>query len=136
MADLSITAANVGVTSNAVVELVQVGETVTQGQPAYKKALDGLYYKADANASSATAAAVGVFLTPASTNGYAMIAKSGSILAGATLTVGETYVVSATAGGIAPLADVTTGWYVTILGVASSASTLALDIVRSGTARA
>jgi hypothetical protein len=136
MADLSITAANVGVTSNTVFELVQVGESVTQGQPAYKKALDGLYYKADANASSATAAALGVFLSPASTNGYALIAKSGSILAGATLTVGETYVVSATAGGIAPLADVTTGWYVTILGVASSATTLALDIVRSGTARA
>lgn len=136
MADLSITAANVGVTSNTVFELVQVGESVTQGQPAYKKALDGLYYKADANASSATAAALGVFLSPASTNGYALIAKSGSILAGATLVVGETYVVSATAGGIAPLADVTTGWYVTILGVASSATTLALDIVRSGTARA
>jgi len=136
MADLSITAANVGVTSGAVIELVQVGESVTQGQPAYKKALDGLYYKADANASSATAAALGVFLTPASTSGYALIVKSGSYLAGATLTVGETYVVSATAGGIAPLSDVTTGWYVTILGVASSASTLALDIVRSGTARA
>jgi hypothetical protein len=136
MADLSVTAANVGVTSSAVVELVQVGESVTQGQPAYKKALDGLYYKADANASSATAAALGVFVTAASTNGYALIVKSGSYLAGATLTVGETYVVSATAGGIAPLADVTTGWYVTILGVASSATTLSLDIVRSGTARA
>jgi hypothetical protein len=136
MADLSVTAANVGVTSSAVVELVQVGETVTQGQPGYKKALDGLYYKADANASSATAAALGVFITGASTNGYALLCKSGSYLAGATLTVGETYVVSATAGGIAPLADVTTGWYVTILGVASSATTLALDIVRSGTARA
>jgi hypothetical protein len=136
MADLSVTAANVGVTSSAVVELVQVGESVTQGQPGYKKALDGLYYKADANASSATAAALGVFITAASTNGYALIVKSGSYLAGATLTVGETYVVSATAGGIAPLADVTTGWYVTILGVASSATTLSLDIVRSGTARA
>jgi hypothetical protein len=136
MADLSITAANVGVTSSSVVELVQVGESVSQGQPAYKKAIDGLYYKADSNASLATAAALGVFITAASTNGYALIVKSGSYLAGATLTVGETYVVSATAGGIAPLSDVTTGWYVTILGVASSTSTLALDIVRSGTARA
>lgn len=136
MADISVTAANVGVTTDSVVELVQVGETVTQGQPGYKKASDGLYYKADANASSATAAALGVFVTGASTNGYALLCRSGSYLAGATLTVGETYVVSATAGGIAPLSDVTTGWYVTILGVASSASTLALSIFRSGTARA
>jgi hypothetical protein len=136
MADLSITAANVGATSSSVTSLVQVGETVTQGQPGYRKALDGLYYKADANASSATAEALGVFLTGASTNGYALFCTSGSYLAGATLTVGETYVVSATAGGIAPVADVTTGWYVTILGVASSSSTLALGIFRSGTARA
>jgi len=136
MADLSITASNVGIGSTGVISIVQVGETVTAGQPAYKKSTDGLYYKADANASSATAAALGVFLTGASTNGYAVLCTAGSYLAGATLTVGETYVVSATAGGIAPLADVTTGWYVTILGVASSTSTLVLDIVRSGTARA
>lgn len=136
MADLSITAANVGVAGTAVTTIVQVGETVTAGQPGYRKAIDGLYYKADANASSATAEALGVFLSGASTSGYALFCTAGSYLAGATLTVGETYVVSATAGGIAPLADVTTGWYVTILGVASSATTLQLSIFRSGTVRA
>lgn len=136
MADLSITTANVGVSSNAITSIVQVGETVTAGQAGYKKSLDGLYYKADANASSATAAALGVFLSGASTNGYALFCTAGNYLAGATLTVGETYVVSATAGGIAPIADVTTGWYVTILGVASSSSILQLNVFRSGTARA
>lgn len=133
MADLSITAANVGVKGRVATDIVQVGESVTQGQPAYYKNSDGKYYKTDANASTATAVATGVFLTAASTDGYAILARSGPVNLGATLTVGETYVVSATAGGIAPIGDATTGWYVTILGVASSASQLELSIISSGT---
>lgn len=132
MADLSITAANVGVRGRAAIEIVQVGEAVTQGQPAYFKDSDQKYYRTDANASAEAAEAVGVFLSAASTDGFALLAKSGPINLGATLTAGETYVVSATAGGIAPIADATTGWYVTILGVASSSSQLELKINTTG----
>lgn len=126
MAALSITAANVGVKGPCQLEVVQVGEAVTQGQPGYQLASDSLYYKADANASAASAAARGIFLTAASTNGYAVLARSGSINLGATLTVGETYFVGATAGEINPSADVTTGWYPRLLGQAISASELTL----------
>lgn len=126
MADITVTAANVGVKGPAQLEVVQVGEAVTQGQPLYKLASDQKYYKADANASAASAAAKGIAMTAASTDGYAILARSGSINLGATLTVGETYFVSATAGGIAPAADVTTGWYPRQLGQAVSASELTL----------
>lgn len=137
MADLSITAANVGPKGTTLrIEIVQVGEAVTEGQPAYQSTTDDKYYQTDANASQEKARAVGIFMSAASTDGYAILGKFGPINLGATLTVGETYVVSGTKGGIAPLADVTTGWYVTILGVASSASQLDLNIRVSEVARA
>lgn len=135
MADLSITTDNVALTGTATLEIVQLGETVTKGQAVYKKAADSLYYKADANASSATAEARGIAITGGVANGYIVMLKSGYVNPGATLTKGETYVVSATAGGIAPLADVTTGWYVTILGIAESTSSLNVNIIRSGVTR-
>lgn len=123
MANLSQTAANVAIGSQITrTRVVQAGENLTQGQPVYLKASDGKYYRADANASAEAAKAVGIVLTPASTNGYSVIQEGsgGSVNLGATLTVGETYVVSATAGAIAPIADLTTGDYPCIIGVATT----------------
>ena len=134
MADLTITAANVGVAADSArVRVVQVGEAVTQGQPGYLSA--GKYYQADADNTAATAAATGIFLTAAGIDGYAVFATGGSILIGATLTLGELYVVSATKGGIAPIGDLTSGDYTTVLGVASSTSALTLAPSASGVAK-
>jgi hypothetical protein len=69
-------------------------------------------------------------------DGYFIMATSGPIDLGATLTVGETYYVSDTAGAIMPSADVSSGEYVTALGVATAADTINLDINASGIARA
>lgn len=123
MANLSQTAANVALGSATTrTRVVQAGEAVTQGQPVYLKTSDSKYWKADANASADTAKAVGIALTPASANGYLVIQEGsgGLVNLGATLTVGETYVVSATSGAIAPIADLTTGDYPCILGVATT----------------
>lgn len=123
MANLSQTAANVAIGSAITrTRVVQAGETIAQGQPVYLKTSDSKYWKADANASADTAKAVGIALTPASANGYLVIQEGsgGLINLGATLTVGETYVVSATAGAIAPIGDLTTGDYPCILGVATT----------------
>jgi hypothetical protein len=138
MANLSQTAANVALAgAGARVRVVQVGEAVTQGQPAYLNTADAKYYQADANASQSTAEAVGIFLTPASTNGYAVLAEGGglSINLGATLTVGETYVVSATKGAICPIGDLTTGDYPCIIGTATSTSALTTSFYFSGVAK-
>lgn len=54
---------------------------------------------------------------------------------GATLTVGQTYVASGTAGGIAPIADLTTGDYPVVLGVARTAALLNLNPTAGGAAK-
>lgn len=58
----------------------------------------------------------------------------GPITIGATLTAGVAYYCSGTAGGIAPVADVTTGWYVTIVGIATSTTVLDVKFHASGVA--
>lgn len=141
MANLSQTAANVAVgSSTTTVALVQAGESVTQGMPVYF-ATDGKYYQSDANASATTADVDGIAISPASTDGYFMIAKPSTtpnrslVNLGATLTVGETYVVSATKGAIAPIGDLTNGDYPVILGVAKTAALLDFQVAISTVAK-
>lgn len=134
MANLTQTAANVGLTDDGLATTLLTGlagEALTQGQPVY---LNGSYYKCDADAGQPNAVAKGIVLTPGATGETVVIAPTGTTIdVGATLTVGETYVVSATAGAIAPIGDLTTGDYVTILGVAKAAGKLVLDINATGT---
>lgn len=127
-ADLSITAANVKAAgSDAEILRVKFGETVTQGQAVYRKEADGEYYKADADLGTAPEAVVeGVAITPGVADDYGYVVTSGPVTIGAALTVGEIYVLSGTAGGICPEADLATGDRVTILGVATSASVLSV----------
>lgn len=132
MANLSQTAASVAVNGPSQVSIVQVGEAVTQGQPGYLDTTTGKYFQADANASATVSSARCIFLTPASTDGYAVAVFEGDVNLGATLAVGQTYTVSATKGAICPLVDLTTGDYPTILGVATTTSNLKLKIFASG----
>ena len=75
---------------------------------------------------------VGIALNANADTGHLRVAREGRVtLAG--LTQGQVYCVSPTAaGGIAPYADLGTGNYVTILGVAISATVLELDPIISG----
>jgi len=141
MADLSQTAANVAIGATTVrTRLVQVGEAVTQGQPVYEST-DAKWYKTDADVL-ASAVAGGIVLTPASTNGYALIALPDTVPGralinlGATLAVGTVYAVSTTAGGIAPIADLASGDYITTIGTATTTALLDFQIVVSNTAKA
>jgi hypothetical protein len=133
MAAVSITAANVGIASlNVSLEPVTAGEAVTQGQSVYLKASDQKWYKADANASSATAAASGLVITPAATDGQAIIARSGLVKIGGTVAVGTPYCVGPVAGEIVPYSDLTTGDYVTFIGTAATTSTINLSFDATG----
>lgn len=132
MADLTITAANVGVsTKSTKLIIVQVGEAVTQGQPGYATS-DDEYFRADADDTELKAKASGIFMTAAAANKYAIFATGGSVDVGATLAIGETYVVSDTVGGIKPIGDLASGDYVTHLGVASATNQLDIDINATG----
>ena len=141
MADVTVTAANVragDTTSGANVTTVKAGETITAGMSVYKKASDSEYYKADANLSAEGAGStdIAVALTNAGDGEPMVIQDKGVYTVGGTVTLGQIYVVSATAGGIAPASDGASGWYTTILGTAASATTINLSPKVTGYLRA
>lgn len=136
MADLTITATQVLPTTSTRYSIVKVGEAVTHGQPLYKKASDGLYYKADADAE-ASAAAEGVAMSEAVASGQPIVmAVSGDITlgAGAAPAAATEYYVSPTAGGLCPEADVLSGDYLTRIGYGIGSNQIRLDIKVSGIA--
>lgn len=120
-------------TANTTLQIVPYGATISAGQPVYRDATDGEYKLTDADASSATADAKGVAMTPGVDGGYGVIATKGDIvLVGTTMAVGETYYAGPTAGEIIPDGDLTTGDRVTRIGTASSATVLKLSIQSTG----
>jgi len=132
MADLSITAAQVLKVSGSV-DTAVAGETITAGQPVYRSTSDSKYYKAFANGTDdATgimqANATGISLHGALAGQPLTVLSQGNYAVGATVVKGGLYVVSTTAGGIAPYADLGTGHYVTLLGVAPDTTHLNLQI--------
>lgn len=139
MADLVITPANVikgSVTAYPNLTATGIaGETITAGQAVYINASDSnKIYKADANASSSSAAAVGIALHAALAGQPVQYMTSGALTFGAILTVGQYYVVSATAGGIAPTADLASGWYSTLLMWGYSTSVAIVNPIPTGVA--
>lgn len=138
MANLTQTAANVAIGARTTkTQTVQVGEAVTQGQPLFRDSSNSKWYQCDANDGISKARCGAIALTAAGADGFALVAiPSGTtgqslVNLGATLVVGQVYCVSATKGAIAPYADLTTGDYVTILGVARSASLLDFQVTIS-----
>jgi hypothetical protein len=134
MSDLSVTAANV-ISGSDDIGHGTAGGTITAGQPVYRDSTTGHYLPADSN--SATAAAhlpVGIALHGAADGQPLAFQRSGDITIGATLTAGTTYYLSATAGGICPAADLTTGMVPCIVGIAASTSVLRLAFRSAGAA--
>lgn len=133
MSDLSITAGSVVKGANALVEHLHAGETITAGQALYIDTSTKLFMKADANAGTAAARqATHIALNGASLNQPLCAQKAGDITIGATLTPGTTYYLSDTPGGICPLADVGSGEYFCIIGIAKSATVLSIGFNYSG----
>ncbi len=140
MSDVSITAANVIAGANAKKRTGRAGATITAGQVVYEDSSDSSDFKlADANASAATANPVGIALHGASDGQpLTIVTEDDDFTPGGTLSLSAgadsgVYVLSGTAGGIAPVGDLASGMYPVILGVAKSATKMNLKIVR-GTA--
>lgn len=135
MADLSITAANVAKGTNAVTATGTAGATITAGQPLYADPNASFTLK-PAQATSATASKViGISLHAALSGQPVTYLTGGQYNPGATLTVGIIYALSATAGAIAPNADLASTNYVTKLGIALTASSMDVLIHNSNTAK-
>lgn len=133
MAAITVTAGNVVAGSNSVTKNVTAGETITAGMSVYKDAATG-YYKKASTASAAAAAIEGISLNGASLGQPLQIQTSGNINPGGTVTVGEIYCASDTAGGIGPEGDNTTGDYVTVIGIGTTTSNISMNIHQGGVA--
>ncbi|MGF7161281.1 hypothetical protein FHS85_002916 [Rhodoligotrophos appendicifer] len=129
MADLTITAANVVPGAGSVIEAGTAGETLAAGKAVYKAAATRKWMLADSNSATAEARrATGIALNGAALNQPVSVLKGGDITIGATLTAGTDYYLSDTPGGICPRADVGSGEYVCLLGLAKTTAVLTVDI--------
>lgn len=136
MADITITAASVVAGAGARTENGIAGAAVTAGQIVFlDSATTGKWQLADADAATAAARGqgkIGVALNGAALNQPLAVQTEGPITIGATVVAGTAYYLSPTPGGIAPLADILAGDYVTLVGIATSASVIKLDFQYSG----
>ncbi len=135
MADLTITAANVVAASDAVTATGTAGVAVTAGKVVYLDANDSRLKLADADSGTpAVRSPWGIALNDAAIGQPLTVLRSGSITIGATLTGGLAYYLSKVAGGICPVADIASGGYATIIGIATSTTVLKVNFQESGVA--
>lgn len=134
MADVSVVAAEVLPASDTQYTDGILGATITTGQTVYYDPSTSTYKLADANASSTTASVKGIAMNGGVSGQPVKIANAGTLDPGFTVTVGAVYVQSATAGGIAPVADLATGHFTAIIGLGITASNLKLILNAGGVA--
>lgn len=136
MADLVITAANVIAAAGADVDRSgKSGGTITAGQVVYKDAASGQWLLADNNSATVAARTPGgIALNGASAGQPLAVHRSGPLTIGATLASGVAYYLSGNPGGICPVADLVTGMFPTVLGIAQSTTVLEVAINPSGVA--
>lgn len=135
MADLSVTAANVlASTSAAGVATGTAGATITAGQAVYLDSATGTL-KLAVKTSLAAAAAVGIALNGgASGQPIKYVYQDDDFTPGATLVTGTSYAVGATAGNLAPVADLASGNYATFMMIAKSTTKAILRVLPTGAA--
>lgn len=135
MADLSITAGSVVPGSGSIRRRGVAGEAIAAGQMVYLDPADGTYKLADCDSATAAARSpAGIAVNSAGDGQPVTLVESGDVTLGSVLTAGTAYFLSGTAGGIAPVADLLTGDYPVIVGIARSASVLRIGLLESGVA--
>ena len=129
MANLVITAASVLAAADASSSAGHAGEAITAGQAVYLSSTTKKWMLADSNSATVEARqAKGIALNSAAINQPLSVHRSGDITLGAVLTPGVAYYLSDTPGAICPVADIGSGEYVCLLGLAKSTTVLAVDI--------
>jgi hypothetical protein len=129
--DISITSSAVVANSNATRDIGTAGETIVAGKAIFLDAATSKWMLSDNNGTG-TRQVHGIALNGASLNQPVSMIKSGDLTVGSVLTAGTDYWLSATAGGICPRADLATGMDTIQIGVAKSATVLAIDIQDPG----
>jgi hypothetical protein len=138
MADLSITAANVVADSGAVsIQTYTAGATITAGQAVYIDTANSNVIKlAQSDGTALEATVKGIAMHGAASGQPIAVAVSGDLDLGASLTVAQVYILAQTAGGIAPVGDLASGDYLSIIGMGTVADNFKLSITNSGVEKA
>ncbi len=129
MTDISVTAASVvkGTTSAVKTRDGILGATVTAGQCVYMDTADQRVKVCDSDSATALARTFWGIALNGGASGQPVVAQyAGPITIGGTVEVGRVYVVSDTAGGIMPSADLEAGDYTNAIGVGISATQILL----------
>jgi hypothetical protein len=135
MADLAITSTAVVAGSNSVRDVGTAGETIAAGKALYYDTTSAKWKLADSNSATAAArVASAIALNSASLNQPVSVLKSGDLTVNAVLTAGVAVYLSDTPGGLCPVADVGTGEYPQIVGIAKSTTVLAVQFQAAGVA--
>ncbi len=135
MADLVVVAANVKPGSEAVTKRGIAGEAISAGDSVFVAADNGIEL-CEKDQAALDAACRGVALNDAAVDQPIEYAVSGSVDMGAILSIGETYIVGAAPGGLAPETDAVAGNFTTVVGIATTVNLLKLGILQSGVAHA
>ena len=134
MAALTITAANVTTgQAGQTTPSYQTAEAITAGVAVYYDSSTSKVSLAD-NTGSTNAAVKGIALSGASSGGYILVAESGIITTGATMTVGHLYYLGNADGNIHPVGDITgdVGAIVSAIYRAVTTTTALLEINNTG----
>lgn len=135
MTDLVITATAVVAGSDANTVAGTFGETVAAGQLVYKSSSTHKFMLADADSATPEArTALGMALNGGALNQPGVVQKSGDVTLNAALTANVAYYLSGTAGGLCPIADVGSGEYLCLIGIAKSTTVLDIAIQATGVA--
>lgn len=131
MPNLTITPADIirGTSGQEIVESGIAGATITAGQVIYRDPSDSKWKLAQCDGTTleaGVATTVAISLHAALANQPISFIRAGELDFGAILSIGTIYVISATAGAIAELADLTTDDYIHLIGVGVSDSTMKL----------
>ncbi|MCG3206274.1 MAG: hypothetical protein KCHDKBKB_03008 [Elusimicrobia bacterium] len=134
-ADVTVTAGNVVAGANAKTVPGLAGATITAGQIVYYDSSASSWKLADADlsaAASGSGGSIGLALNGASSGQpITVLLEDDDLTPGGTLTMtAPIYVLSGTAGGIAPIADLAAADYPVFLGIAKSANKMIFRPVR------
>lgn len=132
MADLIQVAADVRAIQGASIATGIAGESLVPGNHVYIDTNDSGKLKGAVNSAEATAKSAGVVVSYAESGTLVNYVTSGELDPGVAVTEGVVYCVSSNAKAIAPLADVTTGMVLTILGVGNATGNIRVKIDATG----
>lgn len=134
MTDIVVTATDVDKISGSQ-RTADAGIAITAGEAIYIDS-NGLAQLCEKDQTSVIAAFEGIALNDAGVSQPVTYQVAGVVDLGAIIAAGVIYVVGAGPGGIAPSADISTGNFVTIIGVGLNTTNIQIGINRSGVAAA